>query len=198
MDEKEYEIIEPCNVVAPNHIINDWVMKCAVISTFALSFGVQSNAGILPTSFGSSQGVYAPVCDGGNFEISEELVSELNTNAEIKERLISRLQEFKDTLKQGWNGGNELPMELQSVSNALDAIAGTASEEFINWTIFPSPNGTILFSPTNDLIGGISIGNTDFSYAAVGKLGQEVKCKEVFSVKSFKLAIRLLNSLNEV
>jgi hypothetical protein len=39
------------------------------------------------------------------------------------------------------------------------------------------------------------MGNTDFSYAAIGQLGQEIKGKEVFSVQSFKTAIRLINSL---
>ena len=63
------------------------------------------------------------------------------SNAEIKERLISRLIQFKNKFKKGWNGNAELPMEKQSVSNA-------SSEEVVKWTAFPPPNETILFSPT--------------------------------------------------
>ena len=63
------------------------------------------------------------------------------SNAEIKERLISRLIQFKNKFKKGWNGNTELPMEKQSVSNA-------SSEEVVKWTAFPPPNETILFSPT--------------------------------------------------
>ena len=34
-------------------------------------------------------------------------------------------------------------------------------------------------------------------YATIGNRGQEIKGKEGFSVSSFKLALRLLNSINE-
>ncbi len=196
INEIEYKIIEPRNVAASNHCIHDWALRLCVLSSIAFSFGFQANAEITQES-DLSQAEYIPVCDGGEVVISKKLVSKLNFNAEIKERLMSRLLEFKNALKKGWNGGAELPMEEQSMSNALAAVDATASDEFENWTVFPSPNGTILFSPTDDLIGGISIGNADFSYAAIGKLGQEIKGKEVFSVRAFKLAIRLINSLNE-
>lgn len=197
MNENEYKILEPRDVATSNHGIHDWALRLCVLSSIAFSFGVQANtASVLKND--SPQAIYIPVCDGGEVIISQELISKLSLNAEIKDRLISRLLEFKNTLKQGWNGGAELPMEDQSISNALAAVDATASEEFENWTVFPSPNGTILFSPTNDLIGGISIGNNNFSYAAIGDSGQEIKGKEAFSVKSFKLAIRLINSLNKV
>lgn len=63
------------------------------------------------------------------------------SNAEIKEGLISRLMQFKNKFKKGWKGNVELPMEEQPVSNA-------SSEEVVKWTAFPPPNETILFSPT--------------------------------------------------
>lgn len=128
---------------------------------------------------------------------SDKQVSELNLDAEIKERLISRLMHFKNEFKKGWNGNAELPMEEQSVSNALAAVEATSAEEFAKWTVFPSPNGTILFSPTDNLIAGISVGNDEFSYAAIGNRGQEIKGNEGFSVSSFKLALHLINSMNE-
>ena len=68
------------------------------------------------------------------------------SNAEIKERLISRLIRFKNKFKKGWNGNAELPMEEQSVSNALADTEVASTEEFVKWTAFPPPNGTILFS----------------------------------------------------
>lgn len=194
MNEDEYRILEPRDVATSNHSIQDWALRLCVLSSIAFSFGTQANTVLIQKSE-LYQAAYIPVCDGGAVVIPQELVSKLNTNAEIKDRLISRLLEFKNTLQQGWNGGAELPMEELSISNALAAVDSTSSEEFENWTVFPSPNGTILFSPTNDLIGGISVGNADFSYAAIGEFGQEIKGKEVFSVESFKLAIRKINSI---
>lgn len=196
MNENDYRIIEPRNIPTSNHGVHDWALRFCVISSIAFSFGNSTNAETTLDN-DSPRGIYVPVCDGGSISIPKTLVTELNINAEIKERLISRLIEFKNELQQGWNGHDELPMEELSVSNALSAVEATASEEFSKWTVFPSPNGTILFSPTDDFIAGISIGNEEFSYAALGNQGQEIKGKEVFSVKSFKLAIRLINSLNE-
>ena len=196
MSETEFKIDEP-NIPAANHSVHNWVMKVCVCSSIAFLFG---NSVASDTVYGSNiyQDVCIPVCDNWHIAIPESLVTELNRNAEIKERLISRLSEFKSNLKYGWNGGTELPMEEMSISNALAAIDATASEELVKWTVFPSPNGTILFSPTDDFVAGISIGNNEFSYAALGNKGQEIKGKEIFSVKSFKLAISLINSLNEV
>lgn len=70
------------------------------------------------------------------------------SNAEIKERLISHLMQFKNKFKKGCNGNAELPMEEQSMSNALADVEATSAEEVVKWTAFPPPNGTILFSPT--------------------------------------------------
>lgn len=195
MSKAKFKIDEPKNIPTTNHCVHSWVVL--VCSSIAFSFG---NAAASDTAYGSNiyQDVCTPVCDNWNIAIPESLVTELNRNAEIKERLISRLSEFKSNLKSGWNGGTELPMEEMSISNALAAVDATSSEELVKWTVFPSPNGTILFSPTDDFVAGISIGNNEFSYAALGNKGQEIKGKEKFSVKSFKLAIGLINSLNEV
>lgn len=196
MEEYEYKIAEPEQITKSSHSSYGWVLKLCVFSSVALSFG---NTTEPETMIALNNNHDEPISLCGNIDssLSDKLVFELNLNAEIKNRLISRLMQFKNELKQGWNGNAELPMEETSVSNALAAIDATSAEEFAKWTVFPSPNGTILFSPTNDFVAGISIGNDEFSYAALGNRGQEIKGKEEFSVKSFKLAIRLINSMNE-
>jgi len=194
MSKAKFKIDEPKNIPTTNHCVHSWVVL--VCSSIAFSFG---NAAASDTVYGSNiyQDVCTPECDNWNIAIPESLVTELNRNAEIKERLISRLSEFKSNLKSGWNGGTELPMEEMSISNALAAVDATSSEELADWTVFPSPNGTILFSPTDDLVAGISIGNSEFSYAALNNKGQDIKCKKTFSVQSFKLAISRINLLRE-
>lgn len=196
MVEYGYKIAEPELISTSNHSLHDWVLRFCVLSSVAISFGNPADYG---TSEASSCNHVEPISSFEKTDItnSDNLISKLNINAGIKERLISRLIQFKNELKCGWNGNAELPMEEMSVSNALAAVDATSAEEFAKWTVFPSPNGTILFSPTDDHIAGISVGNDEFSYAAIGNRGQEIKGKEVFSVKSFKLAIRLINSMNE-
>lgn len=196
MDEYGYKIAEPEIIATSNYSSHGWVFKFCVLSSIALSFGSAPDSEILQSQT-SNNGELVSICENIGSIFSDSLVSELNINAEIKERLISRLLQFKNELKQGWNGNAELPMEEKSIFNALEAVETTSAEEFAKWTVFPSPNGTILFSPTDDLIAGISIGNDEFSYAALGNRGQEIKGKKDFSVKSFKLAIRLINSMNE-
>lgn len=196
MSEAKFKIDEPKNIPTTNHYVHNWVvLVCSSIAAF--SFG---NAAGSDTVYGNN--IYKEICtleyDGEHIAIPESLVTELNRNAEIKERLMSKLSGFRSELEYGWNGGEEFPMEEQSIENALAAVDATLSEELAKWTVFPSPNGTILFSPTDDFVAGISIGNSEFSYAALGNKGQEIKGTEIFSVKSFKLAIRLINSLNEV
>lgn len=61
------------------------------------------------------------------------------SNAEIKEGLISRLIQFKNKFKKGWKGNVELPMEEQSVSNTLAATEVASTDEFVKWTAFPPP-----------------------------------------------------------
>lgn len=195
MSETEFKIDEPKKIPATNYGVHSWVV--VVCSSIVFSFG-----NVVGSDTVYEDDIYQEICtqecNDEHFVIPASLVADLNRNAEIKERLISRLSEFKSNLEYGWNGGADLPMEEMSISNALAAVDATASEELVKWTVFPSPNGTILFSPTDDFVAGISIGNNEFSYAALGNKGQEIKGKEKFSVKSFKLAISLINSLNEV
>lgn len=69
------------------------------------------------------------------------------SNAEIKEGLISRLIQFKNKFKKGWKGNVELPMEEQSVSNTLAATEVASTDEFVKWTAFPPPQRNyIIFS----------------------------------------------------
>lgn len=195
INECEFQISEPKEVSTSNHSIHDWALRFCVLSSIVCSFGFVSNTDIAQDNNTSSQ--YAQSFEKQTISEHIDLISELNKNAEIKNRIISRILTFKEELKEGWNGNDELPMEDLSVANALAAVEATTSEELEKWTVFPSTNGTILFSPLDNFIAGISIGNDEFSYAAIGNAGQEIKGKEPFSVKSFKLAISLINSFNQ-
>jgi len=194
-NECAYQLIEPKEVPTSNHGVHDWALRFCVFSSIACSF-VFNNDSEAAQSF-ESETPCIQISNAANLSDQVALASELNKNAEIKERLISRILKFKDELQDGWNGNAELPIEALSVENALAAVNATPSEEFEKWTVFPSSNGTILFSPIDNFIAGISIGNDEFSYAAIGLAGQEIKGKESFSVKSFKLAIRLINSFSQ-
>lgn len=194
-NECTYKLIEPKEVPISNHDVHDWALRLCVFSSIACSFGFALDSEAEQSIISESHCIQVSTCT--DLSDQKALVSELNKNAEIKERIVSRILNFKDELKEGWNGNAELPMEALSVENALAAVNATPSEEFEKWTVFPSSNGTILFSPIDNFIAGISIGNDEFSYAAIGLAGQEIKGKESFSVKSFKLAISLINSFNQ-
>lgn len=196
MKECEYTITEPISVSTSGHNVHDWALRFCVFSSLVCSFGCAANSGTFQGHEFSKEAA-ASFCADNDPHIQGKLISELNLNAEIKERIISKILGFKANLQEGWNGNGELPMEDSSVKNALSAVDAVASEELAEWTVFPSPNGTILFSPTNNLIAGINIGNDEFSYAALGAKGQELKGKELFSIEAFKLAILQINSLNK-
>lgn len=195
MSETEFKIDEPKKIPATNYGVHSWVV--VVCSSIVFSFG---NVAGSDTVYEDDiyQEICTPECNDEHFVIPASLVADLNRNAEIKERLMSKLSGFRSELEYGWNGGTELPMEEKSLSNALAAIDATPSEELAKWTVFPSPNGTILFSPTDDFVAGISIGNSDFSYAALDNKEQDIKGQKAFSVESFKLAISKINLLREV
>lgn len=102
------------------------------------------------------------------------------SNKNIKEHLKARIINFTQD--------DDFSMDDKSVENALAAIEATPYTYFENWTVFPSPNGTILFSPKTDVVAGISIGSTEMSYAAsAGEI--QFQGKEPFSPTEFRKRI---------
>ena len=95
MVEYGYKIAEPELISTSNHSLHDWVLKFCVLSSVAISFGTPADYG---TSEASSCNHVEPISSFEKTDItnSDNLISKLNINAGIKERLISRLIQFKN------------------------------------------------------------------------------------------------------
>lgn len=90
------------------------------------------------------------------------------TKLNHKDYLINRLHEFFNTLNyDNWDGYGAYPIEQKSYENALNVLNETPLSVLTHWNIFPVPNGTISLEFKHDEIAGVSIGNEDFSYAAI-------------------------------
>ena len=112
--------------------------------------------------------------------------------AEIKKEFVERIKGFKEGLDFGWNGAEELPMETESVNNAIAGVEAAVPGMLRGWNVFPSPNGTVRFAASGSRTAAISVGNTEFSYAAM--CGDRViKGRDSFSTDSF---VNVLNNIN--
>ncbi len=110
-----------------------------------------------------------------------------------KSSLLERLDYLKSTLKQNWNGEDDLPIEEYSYLNCKAAIACMPECALSQWDLFPDPNGTLLLSAKNGIIAAISIGNFDFSFAALDANGKELLGKETFSTDAFQRAAQQIH-----
>ena len=119
----------------------------------------------------------------------ECLVSDMESDFETKIKFRRRLEYLKTTLKSNWNGENDYPIEEEAYINTKAAINGTAGRLLKHWDLFPDSNGTLLFSPKDDAVAGISVGNKEFSYAAYISDDYQLNGKEPFSLESFKDAL---------
>lgn len=110
----------------------------------------------------------------------------------VKAELLQKLEQLK-TLPADWNEKGDLPIEPLSYVNAKRAIMSAPDVMLEKWNLFPDVNGTLLLSPKEGNIGGISIGNTDFSYAAYVSNDKQISGKEPFSEESFLMALRQIH-----
>ena len=127
--------------------------------------------------------------------LSSAISKALYDEYETQNSILKRLELLKDSLKENWDKEGGLPIEEQVFNNAKLALSSISGGMLKYWHIFPNPNGTILLSPKNRGIAGISIGNEDFSYAAYISDSKQISGKEPFSVETFKIAIKQIHRI---
>lgn len=100
-----------------------------------------------------------------------------------KEQMLKRLESlYADLQYENWDGYGAVPIERLAYENAKKIIECLSGSELKCWNLFPSPNGTLLLSAKNGDVASLSIGNNDFSYAAL-KDDREIMGKESFDAK---------------
>lgn len=113
----------------------------------------------------------------------------------LQKAYIDRLDYLKENLKEGWNEPGDLPIEEKAYRNTKKALSVIPESMLKNWNLFPDTNGTLMLSPKGDRIGGISIGNQDFSYAAYVSDDKQISGREPFSEEAFLSAIGQIHRL---
>lgn len=131
----------------------------------------------------------------GGEEGHNELVGALVDDYEAQTKLLQKLETLKDSLHENWNGEEDYPIEEKAYRNTKDAIKATPGVMLKHWRLFPNPNGTLLLSPKNKAIAGISIGNDEFSYAAFVSDDKQISGKEPFSEQAFKSALKQIHRI---
>ena len=126
-----------------------------------------------------------------------DLSEALGKDYEVQAKLLQKLDKLKESLRNNWNGEEDCPIEEKAYVNAKIAITGTPSALLKYWRLFPNPNGTLLLSPKNKAIAGISIGNDEFSYAAFVSDDKQLSGREPFSEQSFKSALLQIHRILE-
>lgn len=137
---------------------------------------------------------YKPIFVGIE-SLQNELVVALGNDYEVQAKLLQKLETLKESLSENWNGEDDCPIEEKAYINTKMAIKSTPSVMLSHWRLFPNPNGTLLFSPKNKSIAGISIGNDEFSYAAFVTDDKQISGKEPFTVLAFNSALRQIHRI---
>ena len=119
----------------------------------------------------------------------------LGNDYEVQAKLLQKLETLKESLSENWNGEDDCPIEEKAYNNTKTAIKSTPSIMLKHWRLFPNPNGTLLFSPKNKSIAGISIGNDEFSYAAFVSDDKQISGKEPFTEQAFKSALKQIHRI---
>lgn len=154
--------------------------------TFALSIA-QSDISVDPIYYNP----IFPNCD----PYQVELVAALGEDYTVQNRLLQKLENLKSSLNNNWNGENDLPIEDKAYYNTKTLLLATPGNLLKYWRLFPNPNGTLLLSPKDSSIAGISIGNEEFSYAAFVSDDKQISGKEPFDVLSFNDALKQIHRI---
>lgn len=124
-----------------------------------------------------------------------EIGEALGVGGNIQMELLNRLDTLKKSLSENWDSEGGLPIEDEAYNNVRDAISNTSGYLLRHWNLFPAPNGTLMLSPKDSCVAGISIGNTDFSYAAYVSDDKQVKGKERFTKEAFQVVLSHIHNL---
>ncbi len=142
----------------------------------------------------TAEDMYEPIFVGIE-SFQNELIAALGNDYEVQAKLLQKLETLKNSLSENWNGENDCPIEEKAYDNAKNAITHTPSIMLKHWRLFPNPNGTLLFSPKNKSIAGISIGNDEFSYAVFVSDDKQISGKEPFTEQAFKSAMKQIHRI---
>ncbi len=126
-----------------------------------------------------------------------ELSIVLANDYAVKAKLLKRLDTLKSELTDNWDGEDGAPIEDKAYANVRIAIKSTPSNMLKRWRLFPNPNGTLLFSPKDKAIAGISVGNDEFSYAAYVSDDRQISGREPFTALAFQAAIYQIHRILE-
>lgn len=169
-------------------------------STYALTL-----ASVLTLS-GTAYSVSTTTGDNSNFKsgniFNNEICSTdviltqlLSSDFSYKEQMLKRLNNLYAELQYGnWDGYGSVPIETGSYINTKELIKLMTGTQLSHWHLFPSPNGTFMLSAASDDVASISIGNDEFSFAAM-KDGIELMGQEKFDAQRATSIIRNIHSL---
>ncbi|WP_165154735.1 hypothetical protein [Parabacteroides sp. ZJ-118] len=161
MNEMNFKLADP---ISHSHSLH---------STFVLT--VMSALSISMGTYEATAASSAPECvveqSGSSFHdysLKVGLAAELSDDFVSKTRMLQRLESLYSNLQyDNWDGYGASPLEKQAYENTKRVIDSLSGLELKCWNLFPSPNGTLLLSIKNGDVASLSIGNNDFSYAAL-------------------------------
>lgn len=116
-------------------------------------------------------------------------------SSKLKTTFFNDLQEYQG-LKKNWDGYNALPINKKVILNTFSIIESLPSKILKEWVMFPSNNGTILFTiKRKTKHSSFNIGVKDYSYFATID-GEDQEGIEKFNINSFvENIIRITNRL---
>lgn len=145
-----------------------------VVSALTLSVGTYemclSSSGLMPEDF-------SPVSSEA---IDASMSALLSNEFSQKENMLNRLEGlFAELQHYGWDGYGAAPLQRAAYLNTRSLIEHMTGSQLAFWNLFPSPNGTFLLSVKNGDIASVSIGDCEYSFAAM-KDGVELIGREKF------------------
>ncbi|MCF0186283.1 MAG: hypothetical protein HUJ98_07340 [Bacteroidaceae bacterium] len=96
----------------------------------------------------------------------EALSKQLSADSHKKISFQNRIEELSH-LGDNWDCRGAVPMEETTLNNVKSVAEMLTGGMLDYWDLFPDVNGTVLLTTKDGQIASISIGNEEFSYAAV-------------------------------
>lgn len=119
----------------------------------------------------------------------------LNSDFASKYAAMAKLDHlFAGLQHEGWDGYSAYPLEKKSYDNTKKVIELLTGAQLSHWNIFPSPNGTFLLSAKSNDIASISVGNSEFSFAAM-KGETRLMGKEPFDARRVAQVVEHIHSI---
>ena len=135
------------------------------------------------------------------------MIHTMHLSREVKERVGRRLVlestdenlsnafsrlEHLSTLKEGWDGGNALPISNKVIRNLKNVLLISDDEDWADWMISPDGNATIMLQ-SKKRRASISIGADEFSYYLHTGVKRSGENHVIFAPSLFLSVMRKLN-----